>query len=272
MKRKISILILFFCFLSFSFPYQSYALSLPGGLTVVNTLSPGGTISGNIVILNNDDELRTVRFYQTDYMFYSNGKSDFAKPGSISRSNAPWIEYSPKQVVIQSHSKAELNYRITVPNDPGLRGTYWSVLMIEPVPESELTPPSADKKKIKIGVQAVFRHAVQMVTNIGDTGTKTLKFVNKKLETRAGRTCLILDVKNTGEFWLVPEVYVDLLDQKGQQQGRYSGGKLRIYPGCSVRYTIDLGPLKPQAYNALVIADSGDDESTFGARYVLEIK
>lgn len=272
MIKKMSIPALFLCLLSLSFPGPSHAISLPGGLTIVNTLSPSGMTSGSIVILNNDEESRTVRVYQTDYTFSSDGKSNFAKPGSTPRSNASWIAYSPNQAVIPPHGKAEIYYRVAVPNDPGLCGTYWSVCMVEPVPETALTPPNPEKKKTKVSVQTVFRHAIQMVTNIGDTGTRSLKFADKKLEIKKGRTFLILDVKNTGERWLVPTIYVDLHDQNGQQPERYNGGKLRIYPGCSVRYTVDLGPLKPQTYNALIIADNGGDETIFGARYVLEVR
>lgn len=266
------ILLLFLCMcIYFLSSGKACAISLPGGLTIENDVAIGGRTSGNIVILNSDAEPVTVNIYQTDYMFYSDGRSDFGKPGSTPRSNASWITYSPNQITVPPKGSASVTYQISVPNDQGLRGTYWSVIMIEPVPKASLEPPSSEKGKITIGVQPLFRHAVQVITNIDDTGEKALRFASKKLESRDGKVFLVLDVENTGERWLVPALYVDLADQSGRSLGRLEGGKLRIFPGCSVRYFVDLGPLKPGKYNALVIADCGE-EKLFGARYTLEVK
>lgn len=266
------ILLLFLCLcIYFLSSGKACAISLPGGLTIENDVAIGGRTSGNIVILNNDAEPVTVNIYQTDYMFYADGRSDFGKPGSTPRSNASWITYSPNQITVPPKGSASVAYQISVPNDQSLYGTYWSVIMVEPIPKAALEPPSAEKDKVAIGVQAVFRHAVQMITHIGDTGERALRFASKRLENRDGKVFLVLDVENTGERWLVPALYVDLADQSGRSLGRFEGGKLRIFPGCSVRYFVDLGALKPGGYNALVIADCGE-EKLFGARYTLEVK
>jgi len=250
------------------FPQISYALIVSSGLTVEKVVLPGDKIVG-VIALRGEESDETVRIYQTDYLFYADGRNEFGKPGSNPRSNASWISYSPNQITLPAGGRAEVTYQITVPNDKDLRGTYWSVIMVEEVPKGTLEVPSAKKGEVAVGIRVVSRYAVQVVTHIGDTGTRALEFADKKLEMKDGKTCLILDVKNTGERWLVPEVYVDLFGQSGQL-GRYPGGKLRIFPGCSVRYRVDLGALKPGKYNALVIADCGED-NVFGARYTLEV-
>lgn len=252
----------------FLFPQISYALVVNSGLTVEKAVSPGDK-AGGVIILQGEDSAETVRIYQTDYLFYADGKNEFGKPGSVSRSNASWITYSPNQLVVPAGGRAEVPYQISVPNDKNLRGTYWSVIMIELVPKGALEVPGAKKGEVAVGIRIASRYAVQVITSIGDTGKKALEFVDKKLEAKGGKTCLVLDVKNTGEQWLVPEVYVDLFGKSGLL-GRYPGGKLRIFPGCSVRYTVDLGTLKPGKYNAMVIADAGE-EKVFGARYTLEV-
>lgn len=270
--RKISTFILLLYTLLRIFPGAAWALTIPSGMTVVKNLLPGSSTSGKIIILNNDDKSVIVRIYKTDYLFDSEGKSDFAKPGSVSRSNASWIKYSANQITIPPSGRTSVYYEINAPHATNLCGTYWSTCMIEALSPNSLTPPHPEKDKVKVGVQAVFRYAVQMVTNIGDGGTRKLKFANKKLVVKEGKTSLVLDVKNTGERWLRPSVYVDLYDSQGQRIGRYNGGKLRIFPGCSVRYSVDLGRLSPQTYDALVIADTNDDKNVFGAKYILEIK
>ena len=259
------------CFLILAaFASPTLAISLPGGLTIEKTVLPNGSASGSIVILNNETAAETVRIYQTDYTFNADGKNEFGKPGSIARSCANWITLSSNQIVVPPKGSAEISYKISVPDNESLRGTYWSVIMAEPVPDASLTPPSPEKGKASIGVQAVFRHAVQVIVNIGDTGVKALEFTSKKLKSEKGKTFLIIDAKNTGERWLVPDLYVDLFDRNGQAK-RCHGGKFRIYPGCSVRYTVDLGQLGRGTYNALVVADAGE-ENVFGAKYILEVK
>lgn len=271
MKRTPTQLFLFIAILCEIFsPLAANAITLPNGMTIEKTLSIGESVSGTIPILNPEKEPKTVRIYQTDYLFYADGRNEFGKPGSTPRSNATWVSYSPNQVVVPANGSAEVSYRISVPNDPNLKGTYWSVLMIEPLPEGALTPPPSQKGKVVLSMQTVVRHAVQIITNIGDTGTRALQFVSKTLVSKEGKTFFLLDIKNTGERWLIPEVDVDLYGPNGPM-GRYTGGKLRIFPGCSVRYTVDLGSLKPGKYQALVIADAGE-EKVFGARYLLEVR
>jgi hypothetical protein len=254
----------------FFFPQVSCALTVSSGLTVAKVVLPGEK-TGGVIVLTGGESAETVRIYQTDYMFYADGRNEFGKPGSAPRSNASWITYVPNQLILQPHGRAEVSYQISVPNDEDLRGTYWSVIMVEPVPEGTIEPPGAKKEGVAVGLRIISRHAVQVITTIDDTGTRALEFADKKLEIKDGKTCLVLDVKNVGERWLVPALYVDLTDPSGRPLGRYEGGKLRIFPGCSVRYAVDLGPLKPGKYNALVIADCGEDK-VFGARYVLEVK
>ncbi|MDI9391577.1 MAG: hypothetical protein QM402_09665 [Synergistota bacterium] len=250
------------------FPQVSYALIVNSGLTVEKVVSPSDK-TGGVITLRGEESDETVRVYQTDYMFYADGRNEFGKPGSVPRSNASWIAYSPNQITVPAGGRAEVSYQISVPNDKNLRGTYWSVIMVELVPKGALEVPSAKKGEVAVGIRIASRYAVQVITSIGDTGTRALEFADKRLEAKDGKTCLVLYVKNTGERWLVPEVYVDLFGQSGQL-GRYPGGKLRIFPGCSVRYTVDLGALKRGKYSAMVIADAGE-EKVFGARYTLEV-
>lgn len=271
MTKKYMAFVFLLCMFFFSLPGRSSAISIPAGLTIEKTLSPGEVAQGRIEIINPDDEEVTVRVYQTDYMFYSDGRSEFAEPGLVARSNASWITYSPDRLVIPPRSRSEVSYRISAPNDPDLRGTYWSVIMVEPLAKGALEPPSPEKGKVKVGIQAVFRHAVQVVTHIGDTGKLAMEFVDKRLEKAEGNVFLVLDVKNTGERWLVPALYLDLYDGSGRALGRFEGGRLRIFPGCSVRYRVNLGGLKQGKYNALVMLDAGS-EHVFGARYTLEVK
>ena len=50
---------------------------------------------------------------------------------------------------------------------------------------------------------------------------------------------------------------------------RFETDRKRLYPGTSVRYSVDLTEVASGSYQALVVVDNGD-EHVFGAQYGLE--
>jgi hypothetical protein len=75
-----------------------------------------------------------------------------------------------------------------------------------------------------------------------------------------------MDIDNIGEMWLSPPLWVEIYDSHGAKVGRFESSKKRIYPGCSVRHKVDLTDVPRGKYQALVVADNGD-EHVFGAKY-----
>ena len=66
-----------------------------------------------------------------------------------------------------------------------------------------------------------------------------------------------------------PEMYVELFDERGASVGTFRGALYRMYPGTSVRQSIDLTTVPPGTYKALVVVDAGADD-VFGAQYTLK--
>jgi hypothetical protein len=121
-------------------------------------------------------------------------------------------------------------------------------------------------------VRTRLRYGVQMVTHIGDSGSRQLKFVGVELQRDDdGSASLSVDVSNDGERGLRPELWVELFDGEGQSMGRFEAEQRRIYPGCSVRYRAPLAGVAPGAYRALVVADAGGD-SLYGVELALELR
>jgi hypothetical protein len=145
------------------------------------------------------------------------------------------------------------------------------MVMIEPDPETVTESIQDETGKIKMGIQTRIRYGIQIVTNIGDTGVRRIEFQNKKLLSQDGKTILQMDIANVGQRWLSPVVWVEVYDQTGTNLGRSESDKKRIYPGCSVRHKIELTDIPPGQYQALIVADNGDDY-VFGAKYDFEIK
>lgn len=253
--------------------FQSLSqVSVIGELTQEKDTRPGERYEGTILVKNDTNEPQEAKIYQTDYLFKCDGTNEYGEPGSAERSNAPWIEFSPSYLNLPPQKSLEVNYTVTVPQNlkgHPLVGTYWSMLMVEGVahgsPESLLHP-----KKGEMGLTQTIRYGIQIVSHIAQTGTKKIDFLDAKLVSRpdGGRT-LQVDVANTGDIGLRPEMYAELFNDKGVSQGRYAGVRYRIYPGTSVRQMIDLTAVSAGTYKVLVVVDAGGDD-VYGAQYTMK--
>lgn len=241
-------------------------LSVVGGLTRQYTLSPGSREEAEILLRNGSTTSRMVRVNQADYLFQADGKNFYPDPGTTPRSCASWITISSPLLELPPESSKTLEILIEVPPDQRLRGTYWSLLMLEPFqPEDKVRRPQPG-----LTLRTRVRYAIQLMVHIGDTGTRKIKILDRKIEYGKEGRILNIDVKNSGDRVLSPTLWAELFDIDGNSSGRLQGGKWRIYPECSVRYLIDLASIPAGRYRALVVLDNGD-EFVFGARYQVRL-
>lgn len=238
-----------------------------GGATREHTVRPGEKTEGRIMLRNYSDSPARARLYQRDYIFWADGRAEYGDPGGLERSNAPWIEFTPVELTVPAEGYEYISYTVEVPENDGLTGSYWSVLMVEPARE-DIDPVAVGER---VGVRIRTRQAIQMVTHIGETGERRLRFSDRRLVSGDGERHLRIDVENTGQRYLRPTVWMEVYDTEGVALGRFEGGRRRIYPECSTRIKIDVSELPPGRYQAMVVADAGE-EDVFGARYELEIK
>ena len=246
-------------------------ITVLGGMSRETTLAPGEIHEGKVILSNRSEADIQVKVYQTDYRFQSDGSNEYGEAGKLERSSAEWVAFTPSQLTVPAKSTASVAFTITVPNDVDLTGTHWSMLMLEPLAADspEVTGDVGDEPNVAI--QTVMRYGIQLITDIGDTGACALEFTNKALTTVEGRRMLCVDVTNTGERWMTPQTWAQLHDGDGASLGRFNAGSRRIFPGCSVRYSMDLTDLPPGTYNTLIVADNGDD-NVFGSQAKLNIK
>ena len=239
-----------------------------GEMTLENASLPGQEYSGTIAVRNTGNETAEANVYLTDYLFYADGREIYGEPGKDPRSNAGWLSFSPKRLTIPPKETAEINYSIRVPEDPTLTGSYWCLLMIEAVPPRASEHGKADAPALML--KTVVRYGIQIVTHIGDTGEKNLRFFNIKSLTTDLTHSLQLDVEDTGERMFHVKMSVELYDEKGISFGKHEGKNSYLFPKTSGRFLIDLGPIPQGTYKALVVADCGGDD-LFGASYALKI-
>ncbi|MGA1842045.1 MAG: hypothetical protein ACMUIU_15610 [bacterium] len=271
MKKKIiisfSLLLLFSAWIRVA----GAQINILGEMSHEKKARPGETYEGEIIIKNRGQGIEEVKIYQTDYLFSCEGGSTYGEPGKIPRSNAPWIKFRPNRLKIGPKQQESIHYVVKTPRDESLVGTYWSILMIEPI--SKDSPESSQSKEndVAIGVRQIFRYGVQIATHIGNTGVGMLMFLDTKLLKEKEERILKVDVENIGETFLRPSLSVELFNENGTHVGRYKAGPFRTYPGTSVRFEVDLGQIAEGIYKALVVADCGG-ENVFGGTYNLKIQ
>lgn len=251
-------------------PTADAQISVLGELSHEHAAGPGETYEGEIIVLNKGEKVQEVKLYQTDYLFFCNGGNLYGEPGKTSRSNALWISFHPKRFMVAPKQQEVVRYTVKVPEKDGMAGTYWSMIMVEPITPDSPESSMAKKEDLSIGVRQVFRYGIQIATHIQETGERMLKFLDARLVTEEGKKILRVDVENVGERYLRPLLSVELYTNKGVCIGKFEGGQLRTYPGTSVRFKTDLGSPASDIYKALVVADCGGDD-IFGATYNLII-
>jgi P pilus assembly chaperone PapD len=241
-----------------------------GNLARTATIQPGETFEGVILVKNNDADPASVRVFQTDYLHYADGKNDYGDAGKAPRSNASWLTLTPSRIKLAPGETQPVRYKGRAPADANLKGTFWSMIMVEPDAVNPTAPGSAPDK-VAVGLQTTIRFAVQIITEIGQTGTRSLQVQEKRLVQDDGKRSLQLDIANDGDRLLIPAMTLELFDQTGASIGRFDAGRVRIYPACSVRANVNLADVPPGKYVAMFLLDSGGAQ-VMGAQYDLDIK
>jgi hypothetical protein len=241
-----------------------------GALSIEKKVVPGEELKGFLTIRNDANDVSEARVFQTDYIFKYTGDAAYDKPGKNPRSNTSWITLNQEYVKLGPMENSQITYTVKVPDDPKLSGSYWSLIMIEPIEKTIKDAPKKDSKKIGLSINTVVRFGFQLTTTISDTGEKKLKITGKNVMTRDNKNYLEMDVENTGTLSIVPHPYAELFDQNEKFMGRFAGKARRIQPGCSVKFEIEL-PVPAGSYKTLVVLDDQED-AVFGAEYTLDIK
>ena len=247
---------------------------MQGGYSHEFIVSSGGHYQRTIKLKNRSSSPQEVKVYLEDYRFQTGGRSMFTSPyqHKNTRSNANWIQLNTSGFIIPPHGEQKVSYTIQVPRS-GVSGTYWSALIIEPVSSTSLESslPSSQDNKVHMNIQQVSRHAVQIVTQIGETGRVNLKLQNPTMKKYGAKRLFSLDAYNHGTRWIKPNVWLDIYNQQGNYIGKFKGDGARVYPNTSTTFSVDISSLRKGKYKGLFVVD---DERTdvLGTDVNIEIK
>lgn len=241
-----------------------------GEMTHEKTAKSGERYQGTIVLQNTDANPVEVKVYQTDYSFDADGSSHYGEAGGLPRSNAKWIRLSRELVKVPPKATERIDYDVRIPADKGLNGTYWSMIMVEPIAAGSRESVGSLPENTT-AISQTLRYGIQVVTNLGKGGATQLQFSNPRLVKEDGLRYFAIDVANTGQRSLRSALWLELYSENGKPVGKFQGEARRLYPGTSSSYRIDIGKTPVGKYLGMVGAD-GTGDNLFGANVELEVK
>lgn len=244
-------------------------IAIFGELTRQYQTEAGSEIKGSIQLNNRGETVEQYRISLYDYRFSITGGSEYLPAASIPRSNAKWVQITPETGSITPGETVDVAFTISIPSEEDLSGTYWSVLMIDPV-YAEPSAPELEDGQHLFQVHQRIRYAIQLVTHIGSDGKADVRIGDKKLITKEGKSIFLLDVINEGTKWIYPHGIVTIFDSQGEIVKEIDLNKARVYPQTSIQHKIDLGELASGQYTIMSVFE-GEDE-TFATQYRINIE
>lgn len=256
---------LIFTFIFFGlFSITSFAsIEVIGSLRHINKVAQGDVYKGEIKIQNSGDNDQEVKIYQTDLLYDFMDFTYYNDPVSHKRSSANWIKFSPKTTIVKGNSTTYIQYEVTVPKNDSIIGTFWSVLMVEGV------NPIDPAEEGQFNINTVTRYAIQIVTEIENGGSGKLEFLDPTLVREGDQLFLAVDIINTGDHYIVPEVSMELFDESGESVNVLLAPKKGLFPTTSTRYRFNLEGFESEKTYQTVIVAAGDGDDVFGLEYTL---
>lgn len=264
MIKRILLLITFM--LQFAFLHAGIVVL--NGLTHSYKIENGKVYKGKIAIENTSSAPQNVKLFLQDFTYHADGTLNYTELHTNNRTNGNWIKLNTNLVTLKGKEKTEVFYEITVPNQALDPGSYWSVIIVEPVDDIK---PSDNKPGVNI--TSVVRYAIQVITDIETEKAKPdLKFENVKVEKEEGKQTVKIAIANNGNLYCRPTASIEIYHRKtGKKIGTFSSLTMGLLPTTSKTFPIEISKVPPDQYTATIMA-TDEEENAFAINVELEVK
>lgn len=258
-----------FLFLVFSSDPVLANVIILNGLTHVHNSDKGKQIKGEIILQNlNKVSAQRVTVYLQDVLQSCDGKSEYSKSGSHSRSLGNWITFNTTEKLLSPNEKFVITYFITIPNDTTIEnieaGSFWSALMVD------VDKPIKEDNQYGVQINSKIRYGVQIIANVGDRANPEIQFENIEIVKKpSGLNALDVIVRNNGKYLVQPTLILELFDKKGESVKKVEVTFKKVYPMNCKGFEIELKDVPVGEYDAVLVADYGGD--IFGTNIAITI-
>jgi uncharacterized protein (DUF2147 family) len=264
MIKRILLLLIFIL----QFGFLKASIVILNGLTHNYKVENGKVYKGKIEIENTGNKPQNVKLFLQDFSYKSDGTINYSVPHTNNRTNIDWIKFNTNFVTLKAKQKTEVYYEITIPNKISDPGSYWSVIMVEPV---EDVKPSDSKQGVNI--TSIVRYAIQVITDYDSENAKPdLKFESVKIDREEGMKLAKIAIANNGNLYCKPSAAIEIYNRKtGEKIGTFTSLEMGLLPYTSKSFPIDISKVPPDHYNAVIIA-TDENENAFALNVELEVK
>lgn len=235
-------------------------VAVSGDLVREHQAVPGRQYTGSIQVRNPSSQPQEVEVSLSDYHFDADGTNRFERPGSLPRSLATWIRFTPSRFTLAPGAGTEVAYTVQVPSSTDLQsgeeltGTYWSAIVVQgSPPRSGPTAPTEGE----VGLIPRVRHAVQVAAHIDPDQDREIDLSNLQVTRSNGNAVLAIDARNVGKLGYRPIFAVQVFDATGQRVGGFRQERGLLLPDTGLRQRFDLGALPSGAYELFLTIDTG---------------
>lgn len=250
----------------FGYNQQAFcSVIISNGLTHNLDVSSKSIKEGKVLLKNIGDKPQAIKVYFNDLTSDCKGKIDYVKAGENLRSLYPFVNVNNTDYTLQPGEEYELSYRIDLTKNEFDNGSLWVLLMIEVVdPVSKTTTAQGFEIGSKI------RYAVQLIANIGQKNAEAISFSNVKIAKDINELRVLeASIENGGRFMAIPNVNIQIFDEKGLKVKDLSVPSKKIYPQNCQSFSLPLADLPKGKYQAVLLAEYL--EESIGVNIDLEI-
>ncbi len=238
---------------------------ISNGLTHNLDVSSKSIKEGKVLLKNIGEKPQAIKVYFNDLTSDCKGKIDYVKAGENLRSLYPYVNVNNTDYTLQPGEEYELSYRIDLTKNEFDNGSLWVLLMVEVVdPVSKTTTEQGFEIGSKI------RYAVQLIANIGQKNAEAISFSNVKIAKDINELRVLeASIENGGRFMAIPNVNIQIFDEKGLKVKDLSVPSKKIYPQNCQSFSLPLADLPKGKYQAVLLAEYL--EESIGVNIDLEI-
>jgi len=195
----------------------------------------------------------------SDWKRDSLGNKLYFPPGTLSSSNASWVEVQPNIVEIPAHSKREVTVILHVPKDkkPSLTHSMLFLSQLNAQPSGEIT-----KGKTNIGVMVKLEFGIHVYYTPLLTELKNLEFMNLTEKTVTADNKKIrrieVKVKNTGNVMTDGFLRLEVTEKSSGKEMKLPEKAVSMLPGDEQTIYLDMPASLTGAYLVVALLDSGE--------------
>lgn len=226
-----------------------------GLLTIIVDAGPRESGSGYFKVINDGQNPEEVTISLADWSLAPDGGIQFAEPGSLAGSLAPWLSYSPATFQLEPGQLQRVDFAFTVP--PGARGDHWALFFVE---GSEVTPVGGTTGALTTTVGVKVRYGIKVFQR--DPGAKRAGRITSLELLGTDPLRLKLAFANTGEGVLFRVTgRVEIRDATGATVRTLAIEEFTVLPGGTRELSLEDkgGRLPAGDYIVLAIIDFGGD-------------